>query len=84
MWVFVKPGQAVTKGQLLGQMGLSFSAENGGHGAHDHFGMFEGAFATGKCYGRSPAGRSTEGWLIPPEFLTPKVEGKMIKPDSYR
>jgi len=84
MWVFVKPGQAVTRGQLIGQMGLSFSAENGGHGAHDHFGMFEGAFATGKCYGRSAAGRSTEGWLIPPDFLTPKVEGKAIKPDSYR
>lgn len=65
-------------------MGLSFSAENGGHGAHDHFGMFEGAFAAGRCYGRSPAGRSTEGWLVPPDFLTPKVEGKTIKPDSYR
>jgi murein DD-endopeptidase MepM/ murein hydrolase activator NlpD len=84
MWVFVKPGEAVARGQLLGQMGLSFSAENGGHGAHDHFGMFEGAFAAQKCYGRSPAGRSTEGWLIPPDFLTPKVEGKKIPPESYR
>jgi len=84
MWVFVRPGETVTRGQLLGQMGLSFSAENGGHGAHDHFGMFEGAFAAQKCYGRSAAGRSTDGWLIPPDFLTPKVEGKKIAPESYR
>ena len=35
MWMFVKGGEKVAKGQLLGQMGLSFSAENGGHGAND-------------------------------------------------
>ena len=28
--VFVKPGERVACGQLLGTMGLSFSAENGG------------------------------------------------------
>lgn len=84
MWVFTKPGETVKKGQLLGQMGLSFSAENGGHGAHDHFGMFEGAFAAQHCYGRSAAGRSIEGWLIPADFLTPRVEGKRIQPESYR
>ena len=84
MWVFTKPGEAVKKGQLLGQMGLSFSAENGGHGAHDHFGLFEGAFTAKMCYGRSAAGRSIEGWLIPADFLTPRVEGKKIPPDSYR
>jgi murein DD-endopeptidase MepM/ murein hydrolase activator NlpD len=83
MWVFAKPGEAVKKGQVIGVMALSFSPENGGHGAHDHFGMFTGAFAEGRCYGRSSAGRSVEGWLKPPEFLTPRVEGKNIPPDSY-
>jgi murein DD-endopeptidase MepM/ murein hydrolase activator NlpD len=84
MWVFVKPGEKVKKGQVLGQIALSFSPENGGHGAHDHFGMFEGPFDAAKCYGRSRAGRSTEGWLIPPDFLTPLVEGKKVPPASYR
>ena len=84
MWVFVKPGEAVEKGQVLGQIGLSFSPENGGHGAHDHFGMFEGGFTEGMCYGRGGAGKSTKGWLVPAEFLTPRVAGKAIEPDSYR
>ena len=84
MWVFVKPGEAVVAGQPLGQMALSFSPENGGHGAHDHFGMFAGPFQAGMCYGRRGAGCSTDGWLVPPDYLTPKVEGKPIPPDSYR
>ncbi len=84
MWMFVKGGEAVTKGQLLGQMALSFSAENGGHGAHDHFGMFTGGFSEGHCYGRSTQDRTREQWLIPADFLTQRVEGKRIAPDSYR
>ncbi len=84
MWVFVKPGETVEKSRLLGQIGLSFSPENGGHGAHDHFGMFEGAYARGRCVGRGRAGLSTAGWLVPADFLTPRVEGKRIPPDSYR
>jgi murein DD-endopeptidase MepM/ murein hydrolase activator NlpD len=84
MWVFVKPGERVAKGQAIAQIGLSFSPENGGHGAHDHFGMYEGAFAEGRCYGRSGAGKSVEGWIEPPVFLTPRVSGKTIAPDSYR
>jgi murein DD-endopeptidase MepM/ murein hydrolase activator NlpD len=84
MWLFVEAGRPVKKGQLLGVMGLGFSPENGGHGAHDHFGMFAGAFDAAKCYGRGPAGRSLEGWLIPADFLGPKVEGKRIKPQSYK
>jgi murein DD-endopeptidase MepM/ murein hydrolase activator NlpD len=84
MWVFAKPGEAVKRGQVVGVMALSFSPENGGHGAHDHFGMFTGAFSEGRCFGRSGAGRSIEGWLKPPEFLTPRVEGKNVPPDSYK
>ncbi|MHC4470386.1 MAG: peptidoglycan DD-metalloendopeptidase family protein [Planctomycetota bacterium] len=84
MWVFVKPGETVMKGQLLGQIGLSFSPENGGHGAHDHLGMFEGSFSEGRCYGRGGAGRSTEGWLVPADFLTPRVAGEKLAPDSYK
>jgi hypothetical protein len=84
MWVFAKPGESVRKGQMIATMGLSFSPENGGHGAHDHFGMYEGAFEAGHCYGRSAAGRSTESWLVPPEFLTPRVEGENVAPESYR
>jgi len=84
MWVFVKGGERVRKGQLIAQMGLSFSAENGGHGAHDHFGMYAGAFSEGHCYGRGMNDRTKDGWLVPADFLTPKVEGKRVAPDSYR
>lgn len=84
MWMFVKGGEKVVKGQLLGQMGLSFSAENGGHGAHDHFGMFTGGFSESHCYGRGTQDRTKEEWLIPADFLTKKVEGEPIAPDSYR
>ncbi|MCU0724692.1 MAG: hypothetical protein MUE73_02715 [Planctomycetes bacterium] len=84
MWVFVEGGEAVKAGQLIGQMGLSFSAENGGHGAHDHFGMFSGGFVEGHCYGRGTQDRTADGWLVPADFLTPKVDGGKIAPDSYR
>jgi murein DD-endopeptidase MepM/ murein hydrolase activator NlpD len=84
MWLFASPGMPVKKGQLLGVMGLSFSPENGGHGAHSHFGMFSGKFDAMKCYGRGGAGMSTTGWLVPADFLGPKVENKAITPASYR
>ncbi|MDQ7779365.1 MAG: HEAT repeat domain-containing protein, partial [Planctomycetota bacterium] len=83
MWVFAPAGTVVKKGQLLAVMGLSFSPENGGHGAHSHFGMFQGKFQATMCFGRGGAGSSTKGWLIPAEFLGPKVEGKEIDPESY-
>jgi len=83
-WVFVEGGEKVVKGQLLAQMGLSFSAENGGHGAHDHFGMFQGPFGEAHCYGRGAQDRTKDGWLIPADFLTPRVDGAPISPDSYR
>ncbi len=84
MWVFANAGTPVKRGQLLGVMGLSFSPENGGHGAHSHFGMFSGKFQATKCYGRGAAGSPTEGWLIPADFLGPKVEGKTITVESYK
>ncbi|MFH1228475.1 MAG: peptidoglycan DD-metalloendopeptidase family protein [Planctomycetota bacterium] len=82
MWVFAKDGP-VKKGQLLGVQALSFSPENGGHGAHCHFGMFSGRYQMTMCYGRGAAGKSIEGWLVPAVFLGPKVEGKDIDPESY-
>lgn len=83
MWAFAEPGP-VTCRQLLGTVGLDFSVENGiHHAAHDHFGMFSGKYDRTRCYGRSGAGRSIEGWLIPAEFLGPKVVGREIDPDSY-
>ena len=84
MWMFVKGGEKVVKGQLLAQMGLSFSAENGGHGAHDHFGLYTGGFSEGHCYGRGRTDRTNEEWLVPADFLTEKVEGERLAPDSYR
>lgn len=82
IWVFAPDG-AVKKGQLLGVLGLSFSPENGGHGSHCHFGMFAGRYQMTMCYGRGAAGMSTKGWLVPADFLGPKVEGKTIDPESY-
>jgi len=84
MWLFAEAGTPVKKGQLLGVMGLGFSPENGGHGSHNHFGMFAGPFDAAKCFGRGGAGTSVEGWLVPANFLGPLVEGKNIVPESYK
>jgi len=47
--LLVKPGDVVTKGQRIATCGMSCAVENGGYGAHLHFGISEGPF-------RRPAG----------------------------
>jgi murein DD-endopeptidase MepM/ murein hydrolase activator NlpD len=47
--VLVRPGDVVKAGQRIGTQGLSTSVENGGYGAHLHFGLGDGPF-------RRPAG----------------------------
>jgi murein DD-endopeptidase MepM/ murein hydrolase activator NlpD len=42
--VLVKPGEVVETGQKLGTVGLSCSVENGGYGAHLHFGIGDSPF----------------------------------------
>jgi murein DD-endopeptidase MepM/ murein hydrolase activator NlpD len=47
--VLVRPGDRVKAGQRIGTQALSTSVENGGYGAHLHFGLGDGPF-------RRPAG----------------------------
>lgn len=67
--VFVSAGDAVTKGQLLGTMGLSFSIENGGHFSHLHLGLYPGPFNDEHNYGYKRAGESLDDWLDPAVVL---------------
>jgi murein DD-endopeptidase MepM/ murein hydrolase activator NlpD len=50
--VLVRVGQVVKAGQRIATQGLSCSVENGGYGAHLHFGLGDGPF-------RRPAGMAT-------------------------
>jgi len=40
--IYIKPGDIVKIGQKIGEIGLSYSVENGGYGAHLHFGISKG------------------------------------------
>jgi murein DD-endopeptidase MepM/ murein hydrolase activator NlpD len=42
--LLVKPGDVVKKGQRIGTVGMSCAVENGGYGAHLHFGLSQGPF----------------------------------------
>jgi len=42
--LLVKPGDVIRKGQKIGTVGLSCSVENGGYGAHLHFGIADNPF----------------------------------------
>jgi murein DD-endopeptidase MepM/ murein hydrolase activator NlpD len=63
--VFVSAGDAISKGQLLGTMGLSFSIENGGHFSHLHLGLYPGPFNDEHNYGYKRAGEGLDDWLDP-------------------
>jgi len=71
--LYVKVGEQVAGGQLLGTMGLSWSAENGGQFAHLHLGVYPGAFQSGHNYGYKPAAGGLEDWLDPAEWLPPRL-----------
>ena len=40
--IYLKAGHTVKKGDKIGTIGLSYSVENGGYGAHLHFGISKG------------------------------------------
>lgn len=42
--IYVRAGDIVKKGDKIGVIGLSYSVENGGYGAHLHFGISKGPF----------------------------------------
>ncbi len=63
--VFVKAGEKVSAGQLLGSMGVGYSFENGGHFAHLHFGAYPGPFQAVHNYGYKPAAQGLRDWLDP-------------------
>jgi hypothetical protein len=67
--VFVKAGDRVKSGQLVGTMGMSYSIENGGHFAHLHYGMYPGAFALTHNYGYKPVSAGLADWIDPAKFL---------------
>lgn len=72
--VFVKAGDAVKCGQLLGTMGLSYSIENGGHFAHLHFGLYPGPFMATHNYGYSAVSKGLADWHDPSKWLAERVE----------
>ena len=67
--VFVKAGERVAAGRLLGTMGLSYSIENGGHYAHLHYGMYPGPFSMTHNYGYKPVSAGLADWHDPEAFL---------------
>jgi hypothetical protein len=74
--VYVAAGDAVSCGQLLGTMGLSFSIENGGQFAHLHFGLYRGPFRVGHNYGYQPAAQELGSWLDPADALPKLLRGE--------
>lgn len=72
--VFVKAGDKVACGQLIGTMGLSYSIENGGHFAHLHFGLYPGAFSLTHNYGYKQVSAGLADWHDPAKWLAERVE----------
>ncbi len=46
--IYIKAGDRVKKGDKIGTIGLSYSVENGGYGAHLHFGISKGRWLKSK------------------------------------
>ncbi len=63
--VFVKAGDRVEAGQLLGSMGVGYSFENGGHFAHLHFGAYPGPYQFVHNYGYKPVSAGLRDWYDP-------------------
>jgi len=66
---FVKGGDKVASGQLIGTMGLGYSIENGGHYAHIHFGLYPGEFSTTHNYGYRSVKAGLSDWYDPMHFI---------------
>jgi murein DD-endopeptidase MepM/ murein hydrolase activator NlpD len=75
--VFVKGGDRVEQGQLLGSMGMSFSLENGGHFAHLHYGLYPGPFQSSHNYGYKLAAAGLDDWLDPAKCLPRWKDGSL-------
>jgi murein DD-endopeptidase MepM/ murein hydrolase activator NlpD len=67
--VFVKAGERVVCGQLLGTMGMGYSIENGGHFAHLHYGLYPGPFSTTHNYGYRSVKAGLADWHDPAAFF---------------
>jgi len=67
--VYVKAGQKVRCGQLLGTMGMGYSIENGGHYAHLHFGLYPGTYSDTHNYGYRAVKAGLTDWYDPETFL---------------
>lgn len=72
--VFVKAGDKVACGQLVGTMGLSYSIENGGHFAHLHFGLYPGPFSVTHNFGYRAVSAGLADWHDPAKFLPERIE----------
>ncbi len=82
--ILVKPGDVVKKGQKIGTVGLSCSVENGGYGAHLHFGIADGPF-------RKPKGIYRDGSALNFDYKGKRVKAPVIgyvylpdKPDKHK
>jgi murein DD-endopeptidase MepM/ murein hydrolase activator NlpD len=69
--LLVKPGDVVKKGQAIATVGMSCAVENGGYGAHLHFGISQGPF-------RRPRDQRKGG------FVNLNVDGKKQRGEIVR
>ncbi|HEY3323732.1 MAG TPA: peptidoglycan DD-metalloendopeptidase family protein [Planctomycetota bacterium] len=70
----VKPGDIVAGGQKIGSIGRAYTVDNGGYGAHLHFGLHNGAYGDGSWVcgyisTESWAGNAAK-WLDPQALLS--------------
>ena len=75
--IHVRPGDSVEAGQKIACIGRSNSVDNGGYGAHLHFGIHKGPYAAERrwmCGYVDPAVFSSgqHGWTDPQKFLQQK------------
>ncbi|MBN2490124.1 MAG: peptidoglycan DD-metalloendopeptidase family protein [Planctomycetes bacterium] len=69
--ILVKPGDIVSKGQKIATVGLSCSVENGGYGAHLHFGIADSPF-------RRPKGIYRDGSALNFDYKGKRVKAPVI------
>lgn len=72
--VFVKGGERVVAGQLIGSMGMGYSIENGGHYAHLHYGLYPGGYSATHNYGYRSVKAGLADWRDPARFLPLWIE----------
>jgi murein DD-endopeptidase MepM/ murein hydrolase activator NlpD len=76
--VFVRAGDVVEAGTLVGSLGLGYSFENGGHFAHLHLGAYPGPFHPGHNYGYRPAAEPLTDWFDPVPWLAERMSGEPL------